>query len=455
MNIIIVGAGRLGCRLAAGLLDEGHNITVIDRNESIVKKLAENLDVQGVVGSGAIREVLDNAEVKRADLLIATTASDENNILSCFIARRMGARHTIARVRNPEYTKQIGFMRSELGISMLINPDFSAALEICRNIQFPSAIHVETFANGLVDIAEVKIREESVLANLKISNLPQKFKNKIVICAVSRGEDVFIPNGDFTILPGDNVYITSSHKHLGAVVREIRASKMNKSLKDIMIIGGSKIAFYLAALLEEQNKNVIIVEKSPERCEELSDKLDSSTIICGDASDYDFLYEEGAGKMDAVVTLTESDEINILVSLYSTKAQVLKTITKVNSTALLKLLDDFNNDTLINVAEITGDVIIQYIRAKANVNSGEMKSLYKLFDGRVEAAEFILDERTKHIGDSLFDIKFKKDILIASISRKGRFIIPNGDVTLEIGDRIVVVSKGRKIENVNSIFDLF
>lgn len=206
-------------------------------------------------------------------------------------------------------------------------------------------------------------------------------------------------------------------------------------------------------LLEEQGKNVIIVEKNPARCEELSELLGASTVICGDASEYDFLYEEGIEKMDAVVTLTDSDEVNILVSLFSSKVNVQKTITKVNNTALSKMLDDFTKDTIVNVAEITGDVITQYIRAKANVSSGEMKALYKLLDGRVEAAEFILDERTKHIGDSLFDIRFKKDILIASISRKGKFIIPNGDVTLEVGDRIVVVSKERKVENVNGIFD--
>lgn len=254
MNIIIVGAGRLGCRLASGLLDEGHNVTVVDRNEMLVKKVAESFDVQGVVGGGTIREVLDKAEVRKADLLIATTVSDENNILSCFIARHMGAKHTIARVRNPEYSKQIGFMRSELGISMLINPDFSAALEIGRIIQFPSATDVETFANGLVDIAEVTINPESVLANLKVSNLPQKYKNKIVICAVSRGDDVFIPNGDFLILPGDKVYITSSHRHLGSVVREISASKMSKSLKDIMIIGGSKSRFTLPCCWKSRAK---------------------------------------------------------------------------------------------------------------------------------------------------------------------------------------------------------
>ncbi len=453
MNIIIVGAGRLGRYLASGLIDEDHNVTIIDRDEALIKNIVDKFDVQGVCGSGAICEVLHNAEVKRADLLIATTASDENNILTCYIARHMGAKHTIARVRNPEYSAQMSFMQSELGISMLINPDFCAALEISRNLQFPSAVEVESFANGLVDIAEVAIGKDSEIANLKIADLPSKYKNKIVICAVVRDEEVYIPNGDFVVLPDDKIYITSSHKHLGSIVREISSVKMDKTLKDIMIIGGSKISYYLANMLDEQGKNVIIVEKDAQRCEELSNNLDSATVICGDASEFDILNEEGIEKMDAVITLTDSDEVNLLISLYASKSNVKKTITKVKSPILNFLLNDFTNNTMINVSELTGDLITQYIRAKANVSSGEMKTLYKLLDGKIEASEFVIDERTKHTGIPLNKIHLKKNLIIASICRRGKFIVPTGDATFEIGDRIVLVSKNRKIESVNEIFD--
>lgn len=452
MEIIIIGGGKLGSGLAKSLSEEDYNITVVDRNENLVNSIVEKYDVQGVIGSGTIRGVLSDAGVKKADLVIATTASDENNILSCFIARRMGAKHTIARVRNPEYTKQINFMRSELGISMMINPDLTAALEISRIIQFPSAMNIETFANGLIDIAEVKIPADSPLANMKIGNISSKYKNKILICAVSRGEEVFIPNGDFEIIQGDKVYITGTHKYLGSIAKELNPSKKAMSIKDVMIIGGSRIAFYLANLLDSQGKNVVLVEKDMQKCEDMSDKLSGVTIICGDANEYDFLKEEGIERMDAVVTLTNFDELNILVSMFASSVDVPKNITKINNANLSKILDKYTSDSVVNVTDIALDTITHYIRAKKHVSSGEMKTLYKLVGGKVEAAEFIVDERTKNLGKTLNEIIFKHNVLIASIGRKGKLVIPRGDDTIEKGDRIIVVSKERKIEKINDIF---
>ncbi len=340
MDIIIVGCGKLGTCLAQNLSEENHNITVFDKNENLVNSIVDKYDVQGFVGGATIKKDLDEAGIKKTDLLIATTASDENNILSCLIARRMGAKHTIARVRNPEYIKQINFMRSELGISVLINPDFNAALEIMRMLQFPDAMNVETFADGLVNIAEVKIKSDSPFADCKVGAISSKFKNRMLICAVARGNEVFIPNGDFVVNSGDKIYITGSHKYLESIVSKFNPSKKFASLKDIMIIGGSRMAFYLAGLLESQGKNIVIVEKNMQKCEELSDLLDKTTIICGDANDYDFMKEEGIENMDAVVTLTNNDELNILFTAFAESCSVPKNITKINNPNLSILLSE-------------------------------------------------------------------------------------------------------------------
>lgn len=453
MDIIIIGAGGLGYGLARSLTDENHNITVIDRDENLVNEIVEKLDVQGVVGSGTIRGVLDDAGVKKANLVIATTSSDENNILSCFIARRMGARHTIARVRNPEYTKQINFMRSELGISMMINPDLTAALEISRIVQLPSAMNIESFAGGLVDMAEVKVSPSSALVNTKLESISSKYKGKVLICAVARGNEVFIPNGEFVINAGDKVYITSSHKNLGNIARDLAPTSSSKNIKDVMIVGGSRIAFYLANLLESQGKNVTLVEKSPERCDDLCEMLDGTTVMCGDANEYDFLKEVAIDKMDAVVTLTGYDELNIMVSAFAASENVPKNITKIDNPNLSILLDKFSSDSVISVNDISIDTIIHYIRAKSHASSGEMKTLYTFADGKVEAAEFVADSKTKYLETPLNEIPFKRDMLIASIGRKGKLIMPRGSDEINIGDRVVVVSKDRKISEINDIFD--
>lgn len=448
-----MGCGKLGACLAGNLSDENHNVTVFDRNENLVNSIVDKYDVQGYVGGATIKKDLEDVGVKKVDLLIATTSSDEINILSCLIARRMGAKHTIARVRNPEYIKQINFMRSELGISLLINPDFNAALEIMRMIQFPSAMNVETFADGLVDIAEVKISSLSPFANCSLGTISSKFKNRMLICAVARGKEVFIPNGDFVINENDKIYITGSHKYLSSIVNQFNPSKKFDYIKDIMIIGGSRIAFYLAGMLENQGRNVILIENDLAKCGELSDLLDKTTVICGDANDYEFLKEEGIENVDAVVTLTNNDEFNIMLTVFAESCGVPKNITKINNPNLSILLDKFSSDSYINITDVASNAIIHYIRSKKHVSSGEMKSLYKLVGGKVEAAEFVVEQKTKNLNKPLSNISFKHDVLIASITRKNKIIFPNGNDTIEIGDRIIIVSKDRKIVKLNDIFD--
>lgn len=450
MKITIIGAGRLGIRLAKLLLDENHDITIIDVSESRVDKVVETYDVQGVTGSGTQREVLKEAGMKTCDLLIATTPSDENNILACLIASKMGAKNTIARVRNPEYATQMNFMRDELGVSMMINPDFAASLEIYRMLQFPYATSIETFSNGRIDIAAIKITQDSPLANLKISELPNQHKNRLLICAVSRGDEVYIPNGDFVIQVGDTIHVTGSHKDLPKISKGL-SGKKSRAAKKVMIIGATRIAFYLSNLLTSSGKDVVVIDPDLDACDKIFELSPKATVINGDFNDYSLLLEEGIESMDAVVTLTDTDESNFLVSMYSESVGVKQNITKVKNQNLVKMLKRIGMDSYVNVSEITCDTITQYVRAKKSVSSSSMTTLYKLVDGKIEAIEFIAGEDTKFIGKPLSSIKLKKNVLIAAIDRKNKCFFPSGSDTIEIGDRVIIVSKESIIYTLNDV----
>lgn len=450
MDIVIIGAGKLGTGLAIGLSGEDHNITVIDRNTPKLEAIVDKYDVQGISGSGTHIDVLRQADVAQADLVIATTHSDENNILVCLMAKKLGAANTIARVRNPEYNTQFEFMRNELGISLMINPDFTAALEIGRIIQFPETSNIESFANGNIDIAEYKITASSGLCDSRIGNISSKLTDNMLICAVERGSEVYIPNGDFVLKAGDRIYVTGAHKKLAEIGRALINSK-KKTIKDVMIIGCSRVGIYLSDMLVSLGKNVVIIEKNIEKCEALFDMVPGATIINGDANDHELLIEEGIEKMDAVVTLTDIDEINFLVSVYAQKIGTAKTVTKVNNLHLSKLLDDLGLDSKINVSELSVSAITQYVRAKENISSSHMKTLYKLVDGKVEAAEFLAGEYVSFLNTPLSQIKIKKNVLIAAINRNNEIIFPSGSDYVQAGDLVVVVSKDRRVKSLNDI----
>lgn len=450
MDIVIIGAGKLGTGLAESLSNEGHNITVVDYNPSKVELTVDKYDVQGVAGSGTHIDVLRQARVPEADLVIATAHSDENNILVCLMAKKLGAKHTIARVRNPEYNAQFEFMRNELGISLMINPDFTAALEIGRILQFPDANNIETFANGNIDMAEYKITESSSLCNNPIGSISSKLTDNMLICAVERNGDVYIPNGDFVLEAGDRIHVTGAHKKLAAIGKALINSR-KKAIKNIMIVGGSRVGIYLSDMLVNLGRNVVIVENDRDKCEVMSDMVPDATIINGDANDHDFLIEEGIEGMDAVVTLTDSDEINFLVSIYAQKLGVPKTVTKINNTRLDKLLDDLGLDSQINVSELSVSTITQYVRAKENISSSYMKTLYQLVDGKVEATEFLAGDYVTFLNTPLSEIKIKKNVLIAAINRNNEIIFPSGSDTIKANDLVVVVSKDRRLKSLNDI----
>lgn len=450
MDITIIGAGRLGTNLAKSLSQENHNITIVDTDYNKVEELVDKLDIQGVKGSGTHISVLKDAKVSQSDLVITLTNSDENNILVCLIAKKLGAKNTIARVRDPEYNFQFEFMRNELGISLMVNPDYAVALEICRILQYPDAVNVETFSTGSIDIAEFKVSENSSLCNSSISSISSRYTDNMVICAVERNGDVYIPNGDFVIQAKDRIHITGVHSELNGIVKNIVNVKKH-SIKNVMIIGASRIGVYLANMLAEFNKNVVVIEKSRDKCKKAFELAPKATIINGDANDHEFLLEEGIENMDAVVTLTATDETNFLVSLLAQKSNVSKTVTKINNMRLDKLLDEVGIDTIVNVPEITVSSLTQFIRAKENISSSYMRTLYKLVDGKVEAAEFLAGDYVSFLGKPLSKLKLKKNIIIAAINRGSKTIFPSGSDTIQSGDLVIVVSKDRIIKNLNDI----
>lgn len=450
MDIIIIGAGKLGIGLAKSLSSEEHNVTLIDYNQDRIEMLTDKLDIQGICGNGTHIDVLNEANVEDCGIVISTTHSDENNILVCLIAKKLGAKHTIARVRNPEYNAQFDFMRNELGISLMINPDFTAALEIGRIIQFPDATNIETFANGNIDLAEYKITADSNLCGSSIGSISSKQTNNMLICAIERDNEVTIPNGDFILKANDKIYVTGAHKELAKIGKGLINSK-KRSLKNIMIVGSSRVGIYLSDMLVSLGKNVVIVEKDRDKCEILFDMVPDVTIINGDANDHELLIEEGIENMDAVITLTNSDEINFLLSIYAKKLGVAKTVTKIKNTNLHKLLDDLGLDSRINVSEVSVSTITQYVRAKDNISSSHMKTLYKLIDGKVEATEFLAGSYVSFLNKPLSKIRIKRNVLIAAINRNNEIIFPNGNDSIQNGDLVIVVSKDKRINNLNDI----
>lgn len=451
MKIIIVGDGKVGMTLTEYLACEGYDVMVIDNNPKIVQNVVNTYDVMGISGNGANYDVLIEAGAARADLLIAATSSDEVNILSCLMAKKIGTRHTIARVRNPEYARQLVFIREELGLSMVVNPEFEAAREIARILRFPSAIKIDCFSKGRVDLAEIRLPEGGHLAGQKLSELYKICKDKILICAVQRGEQVVIPDGNFVLSAGDRIHITGSHAALASFFKAIGMFKQKS--KHVLIIGGGKIAFYLAQQMADVGVDIKIIEQNEARCLELSEKLPRATIINGDGTDRSTLLEEGLESSDACVVLTGIDEENIIVSLYAQSLGVSKVVTKIDRISFADMVESVGIDTFITPKFITANRIVRYVRAMQDSGGSAVKTLYKIVNNHVEALEFSIAQGCPYVNMPLKKLKTKKSMLIASIIRRGRVIIPGGDDHLEVGDSMIVVTTtSGYVKNLDDIF---
>lgn len=452
MEIIIVGGGKVGSALAEVLSGE-HSVTIIDKNEARIKSLTNDFDVMGIAGNCLQTEILSEANVDKANIFIAVTSSDEVNILSCLIAKKMKARHCIARVRSPEFDKQMVFMREELGISMMVNPDYNAANEIAKVLRYPEAINIESFAKGRVDLAEIRITKGSILENLALTQLSRRLRLDVLICAVQRGEELIIPNGNFILRAGDKIHMTASHSAMVKFFKSISAAYREKRVKSAVLIGGGRVAYHLAQQLREMGVKVKIIEINKERCLELSERLNKVSICCGDGTDHDLLKEERVYDADAVVTLTGIDEENILLSLLAKNNGVEKVVTKVNRMTLMQLTETLDLDSIISPKSITVSQILQYVRAKQNSQGNNIITLYRLVNDRLEAIEFIIREPKDYVDVPLKKLKIRDDVLIASIARGNELIIPKGDDCLKINDSVVVVTTNKGLVNLSDIFD--
>ncbi|EWM52613.1 Trk system potassium transporter TrkA [Ruminococcus flavefaciens] len=452
MDIIIVGCGKVGASLAEVLSSE-HNVTIIDKKEALIEAATNDYDVMGIVGNCLQTQILEEANVAKANIFIAVTTSDEVNILSCLIAKRMGARHCVARVRSPEFDKQLVFMREELGISMMVNPDYNAANEIAKVLRYPEAINIESFAKGRVDLAEIRITSGSILDGVALTQLSRRMRLDVLICAVQRGDELTIPNGNFVLRAGDKIHMTASHSNMVKFFKSISAAYREKRVKSAVLIGGGRIAYHLSQQLIEMGAKVKIIEIDRERCLELSDRLNKVDISCADGTDHDILEEERVYDADAVVTLTGIDEENILLSLLAKNNGVDKVVTKVNRMSLMQLSDTLDLDSIISPKTITVNQILQYVRAKQNSLGNSVTTLYRLVNDRLEAIEFVVRDKKEYVDVPLKKLKLRSGILIASIVRGNELIIPKGDDCLKVNDSVVVVTTTKGMHDLSNIFD--
>ena len=450
MKIVIIGDGKVGYKLAKQLSVENYDVVMIDSNEKKMRFAVDRLDIACVTGDGASAEVQKQADVPHADLVIACTSADECNMLSCLIARRLGAKHTIARVRNPVYFGQIGLLKEDLHLSMAVNPELIVADEISRLLLFPDASKIETFVKGRVELIEFPIPENNRVIGMSLAVMYNKLQIKVLVCAVEHCGEVLIPDGDYVIRKGDRLHIAASHREVELFFKIL--GKHREKIRKVIICGGGRVAYYLSVQLCSLGMQVKIIEKNEARCEELCELLPKAVIINGDATDHDLLIEEGIEDADAFVSLTGMDEENIITSLFAKSQGIDKIIAKVNEDRRARMVEDFGIDSIVSAKTATADAILSYVRARKNSQgSANVETMYQLVDEQVEALEFIIKSETRYTGIPLKNLSLKPNNLIACIARKRQIIIPGGDDCMEVGDSVIVVTMEKRLEDIEDI----
>lgn len=452
MRIVVVGAGKVGRVLTEQLAAEKHDIVVIDQDTDLIESLVNIYDVRGVVGNGGCYDVQKDAFEDGADLLIATTSSDESNILACLVAKKLGTPHTIARIRNPEYEKQLHFMREELGLSMVVNPEKATAREIARVLRFPSAIKREQFCRQRFELVEYRVNEGNPLEGLQLSDLYRNIRVKILICAVARGQQTIIPTGATVLQKGDKIYLTASARDLESFFRKLNIFKARAN--NIMIVGASRIAYYLVKELQDIQKRVTVIDSNAARCQAMSEKFPGVLVIHGDGADSELLSEERISEMDAFVPLTGLDETNIILAMYANQFPNCKVVAKINRPSFADLANQKGLvDSVVSTAAVTSETIARYVRAMQNsFDSDNIKTLHRLVGGRVEALEFNVGPGLPFIGVPLKDLNLREGMLVAGIVRQnGAPVIPSGADALQEGDDVVIVTTDTTLHALRDI----
>ncbi len=450
MKIVIIGDGKVGHKLCARLSEEDYDIVLIDQNAGKLKEALNRMDIFCITGDGANVEVQKEADVPHADLVIACASTDELNMLSCLLAKRLGAKHTIARVRNPVYYRQIGLLKEELHLSMAVNPELAVSHEIARVLLFPDTSKVETFVKGRVELAEFCVRPDSRLKELSLADIYRKYQIRILVCAVRRGKEVFIPNGDTVLEEGDRIHIAATHRELENFFNAL--GKRTGKVQNVLICGGGGVSYYLAHQLQHSRMHVKIIEKDYARCEKLTELLPEATIICGDATDNDLLLEEGIESADALIALTGIDEENIIMALFAKTRNVPKIVAKVNEDSRAQMVEGLGIDSIVSAKSVTADAILSYVRARRkSIKNANVETLYRLVEGKVEALEFLIRQECEYTDVPLKELPTKPEYLIACIGRKGRIIIPGGDDRIQVGDSVVIVTTERGTEDLREM----
>lgn len=451
MRVIVVGCGKVGKAILESMSGENHDIVAIDNDERVIRNVTNTFDVMAVCGNATSRELLVEAGVSKADLFIAVTQSDEVNMLSCFLAKRMGARQTVARIRESEYNDDgLAFLTKQLDLSMALNPELLTAETLFDMLKLPSAVNVDTFAGKKIQILGLNLKRTSALVGTMLSELRKKCPVKVLVCAVKRGNETVIPNGMFRLMPGDRVALmvkkNDAYKFLNSL------DLVQKTTRDVIILGGSSTAYYLSKILVANKYSVKIIEKDEARCNEIAEKVaPGTTIICGNGMNQDLLWEEGILSTDAFVPLTDKDEENILISFYALGQGVPKVIAKINQPSLSKMAERLGLDCMVSPQKIVADVLTRYARALNNSLQSKMETLYSLMDGDVEASEFVVLSDCKLIGIPLKDLTLKENMLIAGIIRGKESIIPSGDDEILEGDRVIVIAAKSRIYDLSDV----
>lgn len=449
MKIILVGGGKVGTALARQLSEEGHNVTVIDTNKPRVEHISEAYDVMGIVGNGASIATLYEAGIEEADVFIAITGSDELNLLCCMFAKKAGHCHTIARVRNPSYSHELEFIKKQTGISAIVNPEMAAAMEISHLLRFPGASKIDTFADGRVRLIKCALTEAQGMDGMAIRDILSRLGSDVLVCAVERGADVLIPNGDFVLRNGDQVTFLATQERARDFFQKINLPV--RPVKNALIVGGGAIAFYLSQELLENKVRVRIVERDPARCMQLAEELPEAQILNEDGSNRDFLLSEGLGSAEAFVALTNIDEENVLLTLFAKKHSKGKLVTKINRLEFDDIISGLELGSIVYPKYMTCDYIVQYVRALQNEAGSNVKTLYRILDDRVEALEFTVHEESKATGVPLSRLRLKQNLLLCCIMRGEQILIPRGGDEIQVRDNVIVVTLEHGLHDLRDI----
>lgn len=449
MEIVISGLGSVGTTLMQELADEGHNIVVIDVNAQKIETAVNQFDVKGVIGNGASSSVLKEAGVQHCDLFIGATNHDELNILCCIIAKKLGAKKTIARASKPEY---VDLFKSDgdLGLSLMVNPQYEAALEISRMLRFPSAIKVNEFSNGKVELVEFLVSEDSPLVGLPLKKLGVVFKEKVLICAAQRDDKAIIPTGDFVIREGDRLFVTATMKHISLFFKHLG---WNRQAKDAIIVGGSTTAYYLCKELGKLGIHAKLIEKDAQKAAMFSEDFKKINVILGDGTDQELLLEEGLATTDTFVALANMDEQNIIMSMFATSQDVPKVITKIDQLGYYDMLQKSGIYSAVSTKTSTTDRIIRFVRLIGNTQGSTVKRVFHIIDDSTEILEFEAKENFKRFDVPIQQLNLKKHLLVAGIIRKGELITPSGQDVIKLGDNVIIVTLEEGLDDLKDILD--